>query len=454
MENIQAKGFDRPLRFSNRDIARLLIPLVIEQLLLVLVGMADTVMVSTVGEAAVSGVSLVDQISVLLIQVFSALATGGAVVVSQYLGRSDRQNASRAAKQLLWLAMLLAFLVMMFVLAFNRQMLRFIFGSVENDVMQSAQTYFWITAISYPFLGLYNGGAAVFRAMNNSRISLFVSLLMNIINIGGNAILIYVFNIGVAGAAISTLCARAAAGVIMVVMLLNKNNTVFLTKLHKPQFSKKMLGSILSVAVPTGLEGGMFQVGKLLTGRLVASFGTMSIAANAICGNIASFSNVPGAAIGLSMVTVIGQCIGAKDYKQAQYYTRKLMTIAYVGMGALNAVLLFTSPTLIAFFHVSAETAALCETVMIYSCICTAIAWVPSFVLPNMLRATGDAKYTMGVSMASMWLCRVVLAYVLGQYMNMGLLGVWVAMTLDWVFRDIFFIIRYFSGKWKNARVI
>ena len=301
MENIQAKGFDRPLRFSNRDIARLLIPLVIEQLLLVLVGMADTVMVSTVGEAAVSGISLVDQISVLLIQVFSALATGGAVVVSQYIGRSDRQNASRAAKQLLWLAMLLAFLVMMFVLAFNRQMLRFIFGSVENDVMQSAQTYFWITAISYPFLGLYNGGAAVFRAMNNSRISLFVSLLMNIINIGGNAILIYVFNIGVAGAAISTLCARAAAGVIMVVMLLNKNNTVFLTKLHKPQFSKKMLGSILSVAVPTGLEGGMFQVGKLLTGRLVASFGTMSIAANAICGNIASFSNVPGAAIGLSM---------------------------------------------------------------------------------------------------------------------------------------------------------
>lgn len=454
MENIQAKGFDRPLRFSNRDIARLLIPLVIEQLLLVLVGMADTVMVSTVGEAAVSGISLVDQISVLLIQVFSALATGGAVVVSQYIGRSDRQNASRAAKQLLWLAMLLAFLVMMFVLAFNRQMLRFIFGSVENDVMQSAQTYFWITAISYPFLGLYNGGAAVFRAMNNSRISLFVSLLMNIINIGGNAILIYVFNIGVAGAAISTLCARAAAGVIMVVMLLNKNNTVFLTKLHKPQFSKKMLGSILSVAVPTGLEGGMFQVGKLLTGRLVASFGTMSIAANAICGNIASFSNVPGAAIGLSMVTVIGQCIGAKDYKQAQYYTRKLMTIAYVGMGALNAVLLFTSPTLIAFFHVSTETAALCETIMIYSCICTAIAWVPSFVLPNMLRATGDAKYTMGVSMASMWLCRVVLAYVLGQYMNMGLLGVWVAMTLDWVFRDIFFIIRYFSGKWKNARVI
>ena len=154
MENIQAKGFDRPLRFSNRDIARLLIPLVIEQLLLVLVGMADTVMVSTVGEAAVSGISLVDQISVLLIQVFSALATGGAVVVSQYIGRSDRQNASRAAKQLLWLAMLLAFLVMMFVLAFNHQMLRFIFGSVENDVMQSAQTYFWITAISYPFLGL------------------------------------------------------------------------------------------------------------------------------------------------------------------------------------------------------------------------------------------------------------------------------------------------------------
>ena len=217
---------------------------------------------------------------------------------------------------------------------------------------------------------------------------------------------------------------------------------------------RNRIGSILSVAVPTGLEGGMFQVGKLLTGRLVASFGTMSIAANAICGNIGSFSNVPGAAIGLSMVTVIGQCIGAKDYKQAQYYTRKLMTIAYVGMGALNAVLLFTSPTLIAFFHVSAETAALCETVMIYSCICTAIAWVPSFVLPNMLRATGDAKYTMGVSMASMWLCRVVLAYVLGQYMNMGLLGVWVAMTLDWVFRDIFFIIRYFSGKWKNARVI
>ena len=350
--------------------------------------------------------------------------------------------------------MLLAFAVMVFVLIFDRQMLNVIFGDVDADVMQHARTYFWITAISYPFLGVYNGGAAVFRAMNNSRISLFVSLLMNIINIGGNAILIYGVGIGVAGAAISTLCARAAAGIIMIVMLLNKNNLVHLTQLQLPQFSKKMVKSILSVAVPTGLEGGMFQVGKLLTGRLVAGFGTTAIAANAICGSIASFANVPGAAIGLAMVTVIGQCVGAKDYVQTKYYTRKLMTIAYIGMGALNLVLLFASPALISFFHVSAETAALCETVMIYSCICTAIAWAPSFALPNMLRAAGDAKYTMGVSMASMWLCRVVLAYVLGQFLNMGLLGVWIAMTIDWVFRDIFFIARYFSGKWKNARVI
>ena len=272
-ETMAQKTFARPLMFTRQALWRLILPLVLEQLLLVTVGMADTVMVSTVGEAAVSGISLVDQVNVLLIQIFAALATGGAVVASQYLGRRDRENACRSAKQLVYATFGMAVAIGALVLVLNRHILRLVFGNVEPDVMQAAETYFWLSALSYPMLALYNAGAALFRSMGNSRISLFASLIMNVINIGGNALLIYGLNWGVAGAATATLASRTVAGLMMMLLLRNRDNPIFLERLFHPEWNGGILKSILRVGVPNGLENGMFQIGKLLVAGLITTFG-------------------------------------------------------------------------------------------------------------------------------------------------------------------------------------
>lgn len=443
-----------PLRFSNAALVRLLVPLVLEQLLSVTVGMADTMMVSSCGEAAVSGIALVDQINILLIQVFAALATGGAVVASQYLGRSDNASASRAAKQLLWLTAILATVLSAAALLGNRGILRFVFGSVEENVMTNAMTYFWLTALSYPFLGLYNAGAALFRSMGNSKVSLNVSLIMNVINIFGNAVLIFGFGMGVAGAAVSTLVSRIVAGLVMVALLRSPQNPIRLKNLLHPQFSAAMLKSIFGIGVPSGLENGMFQIGKLLVASLVASFGTTAIAANAVTNSIAGFTNVPGGAVGLAMIAVVGQCVGAKDYEQARYYIKKLMMISYAGMALLSVIVYFAAPGLLRIYSLTPDTTALSLFVLRYNCVCSALVWVPSFTMPNALRAAGDAKYTMAVSMGSMWLFRVALSYVLGAGCGLGFFGVWMAMTIDWLVRGVFFVLRYRSGKWQNVNVI
>lgn len=443
-----------PPRFTNNALIKLIWPLVLEQFLLVAVGMADTMMVSVCGEGAISGISLVDQINILLIQVFAALATGGAVVASQYLGRRERDNASRAAKQLLYLTLFVAVGIMALVLVFNLPILRAVFGAVEPDVMEAAETYFWLSALSYPFLGIYNAGAALFRSMGNSKISLFASVIMNVINITGNAILIFGFGLGVAGAAIASLIGRAVAAVLMVVLLCNEHNPICLKRLWHPEFSREILRGIFRVSVPSGVESSLFQVGKLLVASLVASFGTAAIAANAICNNIASMSNVPGQAVGLATITVIGQCVGAKDFEQTRYYTRKLMGVSYVGTGIINALIFLLAPTLVGIYNVSTQAAELAILVLSVNCVCSVIFWPMSFTMPNALRAAGDVRFTMTISMISMWVFRILMSYVLGLAMGLGFLGVWLAMVLDWVVRGICFYVRFRSGVWEKAKVI
>ena len=299
--------FENPLFFSNHALVRLLVPLVIEQLLAVTIGMADTVMVTSVGEAAVSGISLVDSINILFIQVFSALASGGAIVTAQYLGRQERKNACIAAKQLLYATTALAAIIMAVALIFHRALLRLIFGNIDPAVMENAIVYFQLSAVSYPFLAVYNAGAALFRSMGNSKVSTLVSFLMNVVNIGGNAVLIYGFHWGVAGAATASLVSRAMAAVIMLVLICHKNNPIHIEKVWKPELHFDMIRRILKIGVPNGVENGMFQIGKLIVQGLVATFGTSAIAANAIANTIASFINTPGTAIQLGLATVVGQ---------------------------------------------------------------------------------------------------------------------------------------------------
>lgn len=342
--------------FSNQDLKKLIIPLIIEQILVILVGFSDTVMVASVGEAAVSAVSLVDGINVLLINIFSALATGGAVVASQFIGQGSIKKAQYSAKQLILITALLASVLMIIIIIFNGSLLQLIFGHVEVNVMKNAEIYFLFSAISYPFIALYNAGAALFRAIGNSKISMINSAIMNVINIGLNAVFIFGFKWGVFGAVLATLIARMVACTVILKTLSHKNNELYVDDYLHWHFDFTYIKKILTIGIPSGLENGMFQFGKILVQSLIASFGTYSIAANAVSNNLAQMQIIPGMAMSLAMVTVVGRCVGANDYKQAKYYIKKLMKITYITMAVLIAVLLVFTPIILKFYALSKET--------------------------------------------------------------------------------------------------
>ena len=438
--------------FDNKALKKLIIPLVVEQLLVITVGFADTVMVASVGEAAVSAVSLVDAINILLINIFAALGTGGAVVAAQFIGQGSKDKAKYSAKQLILITALLSVIIMVIVIAFNVPLLHMVFGNVEVDVMKNAEIYFLFSAMSYPFIALYNSGAALFRAIGNSKISMINSAVMNVINL--NAIFIFVFKWGVFGAVLATLIARAVACIVILKMLSHRDNDVCVNDYLHWKFDFMYIKKILAIGIPSGLENGMFQLGKILVQSLIATFGTYSIAANAVSNNLAQMQIIPGMAMSLAMVTVVGQCVGANDYKQAKYYVKKLLKITYLSMAGLIVVLIIATPSILTFYSLSKETTDLAYQCIFLHAIIAALIWPTSFTFPNALRAANDAKFTMIVSAASMLIFRLCFSYVLGQYMNLGLIGVWIAMFIDWGVRCIFFIWRYFSGKWMNRQLV
>ena len=442
-------------QWSNKMLLALIGPLVIEQLLAVTIGMADTVMVTSVGEAAVSGISLVDSINVLLITAFSALATGGAVVVSQYIGRRDTKNASLAARQLVYSIVIVSVVVMVFALVYRRWLLQLIYGHIAEDVMRNAEIYFFLSALSYPFLAIYNAGAALFRSIGNSKISMFTAILVNLINISGNALLIYCFGWGVDGAATASLVSRAVAAFIVLWLLLkDKVGAISLQGLFQFKFSFPIIRSILKIGIPNGLENSMFLIGKLMTARIVSSFGTSAIAGNAIASILSTFANLSGSAVGLALITVVGQCVGARDYSGARHYTKKLMKVTYVAVGISCLLIILLAKPMIGLFNLSEEAASTAYQCAMLFCVCAILFWPPSFTLPNALRAAGDARYTMTVSMFSMWIFRIGFSFLLAIYFQQGVLGVWMAMVLDWIVRCIFFILRWKGNKWQTKKVI
>lgn len=440
--------------FSNRELANLIGPLVIEQLLAVFVGMADSIMVANVGEAAVSGVSLVDNIMILIINIFAALATGGAVVAGQYIGRKDEKSACKAATQLVWFVSLSAVAIMILVYFGKDIILNQVFGHITAEVKGHADIYLLIVTASIPFIALYNGGAAIFRAMGNSQVSMRVSLLMNAINVTGNAILVFGLRIGTAGVAIPTLISRMVAAIVITVLLCNQTRILHIERTLKIRFDGRMIRKILAIGVPNGLENSMFQLGKILVLSLVSTFGTYAIAANAVSNAIALFQILPGMAISLAITTVISQCVGANDYEQVHYYLKKLLAIIYVAMVGTVALIFLTLPLILKAYNLSDQTAAAATNIIHFHGISAMIIWPLSFALPAAYRAAGDAKACMYTSIVSMWIFRIGFSYLVGKYMGLGVFGVWVAMVIDWVVRAICFIIRYFNGKWKHGAIV
>lgn len=446
-------GENRPL-FSNRDLVSLIIPLIIEQLLAMLVGLADSVMIANVGESAVSGVSLVDGCMMLLINAFTALATGGAVVAGQWLGSDDRERATESAQQLIWFITILSIIVMGVVYFYRRALLFKVFGKITDEVRGYARIYLLIVAASIPFIALYNGGSAVFRAMGDSRTPMAISIKMNIINVVGNAILIYGFHRGAEGVAVPTLVSRFYAAFAVIILLLNDKLTLHIkrTLKYKPNFN--IIKKILYIGVPYGMENSMFQLGKILVLSLVSTFGTYAIAANAVCNVLAGFQILPGMAAGLAVTTVISRCIGANDYEQARYYTKKLHIFAWTGLVISVAVIWLLMPFILKIYNLSPEATEASVKIMYLHGGCALAVWPLSFTLPAVFRAAGDIKFAMVVAIVSMWICRVVMSYVLGKYLLMGVFGIWVAMIMDWCARSLCFVVRYKNGRWKGKAVV
>ncbi len=427
--------------FTKKDLLKLLLPLMVEQLLAVLVGMADVVMVAVVGEAAVSGVSLVDSISVLIIQMLAALATGGSVVCAQYIGRKEPEQACRAAGQLLLVTTLVSAVIGATAFLGNRHLLLMIFGNVEQDVLDNAVIYFWLSALSYPFLAVYNSCAALYRAMGNSKISMYVSLAMNAINICGNAICVFGLHMGVEGVGIPTLVSRAFAAVAMVVLIQRPQNLVRIQGLRSLRFEGGMIRRILQVGVPNGMENTMFQFGKLFLQSLVSTLGTAAIAGYAVAGNLVTFEYLPGNALGLGLITIVGQCVGAGEWEQARQYTRRLVAFNYLLLLVVCTVLAVFRYPIIGIYNLSPEAADSAAALLLAHSMAMVI-WPLAFTIPYSLRAGYDAPFTMYISVGSMWIFRIGCAYFFVRVLNLGVLGVWYGMFVDWVFRAVVFLRR------------
>ncbi len=452
-KQLHSKGKDlrhaehEPL-FTQKELLLLTGPLLVEQLLEVTVGMADTMMVSRCGEAAISGVSLVDMINNLIIVLFAALATGGAVVVSQFLGAREQKSADNSAGQLLLLSGLSGMVIGVFCFVLARPMIRLCYGSIDAQVLEAGVKYLKIIALSYPFLALYNGGAALFRSMGDSKISMKISLLMNIINIVGNAVCIFGLKMGVDGVAWPSVLSRVTAAALILRRCYRGDHA-----LNVPRTTRLDAGlarRILGIGIPSAFENSLFEAGRILVVSMISTFGTVQIAANAVANNLDGMGVIPGKAISLAMITVVGRCVGARDDEQAIYYTRKLTVWSYIAMGLSNGAILLFLPKLIGIYALTGETMALSITLVRIHAGFAILLWTLSFVLPNALRAANDVKFTMVVSIFSMAVWRLGFSYLLCVRMGWGAVGVWIAMIIDWVCRVTCFVLRFSSGAWKT----
>ena len=435
--------------FSKKDLRKLIIPMILEQTLAITVGMADTMMISSAGEAAVSGVSLVDMFNNLIISVLAALATGGAVVTSQCIGAGRREEACRSARQLVFTEAAITIGISVLVLLFHRQILGLFFGQIEADVMQNAIIYLIISVFSFPLLAVYDSCAALYRSMGNAQITLKISLLMNVINVVGNAIGVYVLKLGVAGVAIPSLVSRGVAGVVLFTLLHNPDNLVFLTR-GKFKVDATIVKRILFIGIPSGIENGIFQLGRVLVVSIIAAFGTSQIAANGVANSLDSMGCIVGQAMSLAMITVIGRCVGAGEEGQVRYYTKKLLGETYFYTAVINSIILLLLPWILQIYGLGEETTRLSYILVMIHDGMAIFLWPASFVLPNMLRACNDVKYTMVVSIFSMITFRIGFSYLFGVHMGWMAVGVWAAMVIDWVFRVICFVGRYLAGTWRK----
>ena len=440
--------------FDNRALFLLLAPIIVEQLLNSFMGMVDTMMVSTVGSEAISAVSLVDSFNNLVIQMFSAMAAGASIVCSQYLGSGNKKESNNAARQVVLAVSVISLALMVICLAGREHLLSFIFGKVEPAVMQNSLIYFLITVISYPFLALFNAGAAFYRAGGNSKFPMKVSVVSNVLNIMGNAVFIYVFKWGVAGAALSTLLSRAFCMAVIFYCLRKPRQVIVIRDYIKIRPDMPLIVKIMAIGIPAGVENSMFQFGKLAIQSTVSTMGTTAIAAQAMTNIFENVNGIFGIGVGIGLMTVVGQCIGADRREEAKYYIVKLTGVAWVGILASCLFVLAITKPVTWLAGMESESAAMCFEMVKAITVVKPLVWVGSFVIAYGLRAAGDVRFSMIVSTLTMWLCRVALCIFLVRVYHFGPMAVWIGMFADWTIRAVIFVSRFLSGKWLKNKII
>lgn len=436
--------------FTDKMLWGMILPLIAEQFLTISIGLIDSVMVATAGEAAVSAVSLVDSVMILLINVFTAVAAGGGIVAGQMIGMKRKDKGCEVTEQTLFFTVGLSFIVMAVMYLGREIIFTQVFGQAEAAVQNNAKIYYMIMSASVPFLALYNVGASTYRVMGNAKLPMLMSLMMNVVNFVGNYLLIYVLDIGIAGAGISSLLSRIISGILMVILIMRKENDIHIRTLQiRPVFD--VMKKIMSIAVPFGVENSLFQLGKILVLSLVTGLGTAAITANAVASNVGGFAVLMGTSMGVALSIVAAQSVGAGDFEQVRYYTRKIMKNVHGILLGMNILIILSLPWVIDLYKLSSETEELVKQLLVYHSVCVVLVWPASFMLPPTLRAANDVKYCMVIAVCSMWIFRIGFSYVLVQKFQLGILGVWVAMSLDWLVRAIFYIIRYRGKKWEVA---
>ena len=440
--------------FDNKKMAVLLIPLAIDQLLNSFMGTVDTLVVSSLGSAAISAVTLVDSINILIVQAFFALASGGTVVCSHYLGCKKQDHAKEAARQLIFITFCLSALIAVICLLFNGQILGLIFGEVEESVMTNAKQYFFFSAISYPFIALYDDGSCILRAQENSSLPMKISICSNIVNIVLNIWFVWGLHLGVAGSACATLLARMFAMFVVMYKLRKPDLEIPVYDYFTIRPQWKEIRRILNIGIPSGIENSMFQFGKLAIQSSVSTLGVTAMAAHAMASNFESFNGIAGIGVGIGLMTVTGHCLGAGRKDEAVYYVKKFCVAAEIAVAGSCILLFLLARPIVTLSGMEPESMRLFLGLLTFITLVKPIIWVPSFIPAYGLRAAGDVKYTMVVSCLTMWLCRVSLCIFLIRGLGVGPIAVWIGMFSDWIVRGIFFTRRYMSRKWLEFHVL
>jgi putative MATE family efflux protein len=440
--------------FSSKDLSTLFLPLVIEQFLEYSVGLASSIMVAHIGESAVSGVSLGDFVMALLISVFNAIATGGAVIAGQFLGKKAEGEAKKSASQLMKFSFVSGIAIMALVYAGHSLILHGLFGSISGKVYNDASAYLAVVTASIPFIAIYSAGAAIFRTMGNSRLPMRIMLAMNGLNIACSALFIFGFGWGTASAGLATLISRGGAAFIILAFARNPSLPLTVRGWLRGRFDWSIVKMILGIGLPFGIENGMFYFGRIVVLSLVATFGTAAIAANAVAGTIVMFEALPGMSIGLGLTVIISRCVGAGDYDQVRYYTKEVIRIIYIAHVASSTIVLAALPAILGLYGLSAQATQWVRELAWAHAVMMILIWPIGYTLPVTFRAAGDARFPMVVSMLSMILCRIVLSYVFGILLGMGMIGTWAAMFADWIVKAAIFAARYMSGRWTQFRAI